>query len=325
MVQFQDPYFLDTLWTFGFSGYNTLRAYPAFLRESVGGTLTWGYLLTDDLRAFATYTLERTRISTRGAGGIGSFLSVGPSGTAIGSTQLARLQSSGITSAPQVSILYDTRDDRLYPRRGFYNAASVQVADEATGSQNHFARADASLRYYHPLYRSFVLRLRLEGGVVASRDPEGVPLYERYFVGGIYDVRGFFPASLGPRIHVQDPNDPTGALTTFNVGGNARLVSNAEIEFGLLDRLGLRGVVFLDAGNAFNLEDQYCRLRPGDVDPSIDPCVAFLPLASLRASWGFGLRWFSPLGPLRFEWGVPFRTLPGERKVVFEFTIGNMF
>ena len=44
-----------------------------------------------------------------------------------------------------------------------------------------------------------------------------------------------------------------------------------------------------------------------------------------RASWGFGFRWFSPIGPLRFEWGVPFRTLPGEQPLVFEFTIGNFF
>jgi outer membrane protein insertion porin family len=40
---------------------------------------------------------------------------------------------------------------------------------------------------------------------------------------------------------------------------------------------------------------------------------------------GLGIRWFSPIGPLRFEWGIPFRTLPGEQPIVFEFTIGNFF
>jgi outer membrane protein insertion porin family len=43
----------------------------------------------------------------------------------------------------------------------------------------------------------------------------------------------------------------------------------------------------------------------------------------LRASWGFGFRWFSPIGPLRFEWGLPFKPLPGEEPMIFEFTIGS--
>jgi outer membrane protein insertion porin family len=51
--------------------------------------------------------------------------------------------------------------------------------------------------------------------------------------------------------------------------------------------------------------------------------VKLFPLTSLRSSWGFGFRWFSPIGPLRFEWGLPFQTLPGQDSIVFEFTIGN--
>ena len=47
--------------------------------------------------------------------------------------------------------------------------------------------------------------------------------------------------------------------------------------------------------------------------------------AGLRTSAGFGFRWFSPIGPLRFEWGLPLYRLPGEDKIVFEFTIGSFF
>ena len=77
---------------------------------------------------------------------------------------------------------------------------------------------------------------------------------------------------------------------------------------------------------AFNLEDQYCKLKPPLADTSVSPCAKpWDGLDVYRASWGFGFRWFSPIGPLRFEWGVPFRTLPGEQPIVFEFTIGNFF
>ena len=66
-------------------------------------------------------------------------------------------------------------------------------------------------------------------------------------------------------------------------------------------------------------------LLRANVDPSKNPCLGPFNLDAYRASWGFGFRWFSPIGPLRFEWGVPFKTLPGEQPIVFEFTIGNFF
>ena len=101
------------------------------------------------------------------------------------------------------------------------------------------------------------------------------------------------------------------------------MLGKAEFEVPIFDKMGIRGVVFTDLGNAYNLEEQYCRLKPAWADVSVDPCVKLFPLTSLRSSWGFGFRWFSPIGPLRFEWGLPFHTLPGEDSIVFEFTIGN--
>ena len=48
-------------------------------------------------------------------------------------------------------------------------------------------------------------------------------------------------------------------------------------------------------------------------------------MGGLKGGAGLGVRYLSPIGPLRFEWGIPFKTLPGERPIVFEFTIGNFF
>ena len=123
---------------------------------------------------------------------------------------------------------------------------------------------------------------------------------------------------------MEDGTD-TVTLNTFLVGGNMQVMANAEIEFPIFEKVGIRGVVFTDAGNAFNLEDQYCRIQPVGVVASKNPCVGPFNLSGYRASWGFGFRWFSPIGPLRFEWGIPFGALPGEQPIVFEFTIGNFF
>ena len=101
---------------------------------------------------------------------------------------------------------------------------------------------------------------------------------------------------------------------------------NLELEFPILDKVGIRGVVFFDAGNAWNTEDQFCRTTPApQLDPLIQPCFSASSLGLLRTSAGVGIRWFSPLGPLRFEWGFPLYRLSYEQPYDFEFTIGNFF
>jgi outer membrane protein insertion porin family len=319
LLQFEDPYFLDTNWTFGFNLFNQQRYYLSFTRRSVGGSLTWGYMLTDDVRTFLTYTLQDVSVSTSGR----SNLFSGGQRSPIPEGSLANLLRSGLTSSARVSVSHDTRDNRLFTTRGWYNTASAEFAEPALASENQFSRYDATARYFHPIWGPFVLRLKGDVGLVTSRDPQGVPIYERYFVGGIYDVRGFQPYSLGPLIRVPQGQSPDASLNTFRIGGNMQVVGKAEIEVPVFEKVGIRAVVFTDVGNAYNLENQYCRLKPAGVHASQDPCVNFPSIDSLRASWGLGFRWFSPIGPLRFEWGFPFKTLPGEEPAIFEFTIGN--
>ncbi|HEX3697272.1 MAG TPA: outer membrane protein assembly factor BamA [Polyangia bacterium] len=321
LLQFQDLYFLDTNWTFGFNLFKQDRYLYSFTRSSNGASLTWGYLLAEDLRLLLTYTLEDVSVST---GGFRSLFSGGQRDpTPVG--QIANLLRSGVTSAGQALLSYDSRDNRLFPTKGFYNTLSAEVADHFLLSENVFTRYQAVGRFFYPIWGPFVLRMKLEGGLIASRDPRGVPIFERYFVGGIYDIRGFAPRSLGPTILAPSSQSQDASLSNFLIGGNMQVLANAEIEFPIFDKVGIRGVVFTDMGNAFNLEDQYCKLSPHGVDASKDPCSNPLNLGAYRESWGFGFRWFSPIGPLRFEWGIPFKTLPGEQPIVFEFTIGNFF
>ena len=175
-----------------------------------------------------------------------------------------------------------------------------------------------------------MLKLNAELGVTTSRDPLGVPISERYLVGGIYDIRGYAPRSLGPLLSTSSgsPDQPLGSLP---LGGNMQIIWNSEIEFPLFKKVGISGVVFYDMGNAFNLEDRYCTSKSGNssISTKFDPCfTARLPdslISGLRKSVGFGFRWFSPIGPLRFEWGIPLDAQKNEDPLVFEFTIGNFF
>jgi outer membrane protein insertion porin family len=320
MLSFDEPYFLDTRWTFGFNLYNQFQYYPSFNRTSKGGSLTWGYMLFDNFHLYVRYQLEEVGVSTINRS---RFFSGGqrtpfPPGT------LANLLRPGLSSSFRLSLTYDSRDNRLFPTSGWFNDAAAEFAEPIFLSQTRYTRYDVTSRYFYPLWGPFVLRLRAQMGLVTSADPQGVPIFERYFVGGIYDVRGFRPYSLGPRIRAPLEQIPDATLDVNTIGGNLQLIGRAEIEFPLIERVGIRAVVFTDAGNAYNLEDQYCRLRPSDPDVSFDPCVKpWSNPESLRTSWGFGFRWFSPIGPLRFEWGLPFKPLFGEEPLIFEFTIGN--
>ena len=62
LLQFQDLYFLDTNWTFGFNLFKQDQFLYSFIRSSKGGSLTWGYLLAEDLRLLLTYKLEQVGI-----------------------------------------------------------------------------------------------------------------------------------------------------------------------------------------------------------------------------------------------------------------------
>jgi outer membrane protein insertion porin family len=252
-LSFEEPYFLDTNWTFGFNLFNQFQYYPSFNRTSKGGSLTWGYMLFDNFHTFLRYTLEDVGVSTSGRS---RFLSGGqrtpfPAGT------LANLLRPGLTSSFRLSFTYNTRDNNLFPTSGWYNDASAEFADKIFLSQTVFTRYDANVRYFYPLWGPFVLRTRATFGLVTSRDPQGVPIFERYFVGGIYDVRGFRPYTLGPRIRAPSEQTPDAILNPQTIGGNMQIIGRAEIEFPLIERVGIKAVLFSVVGNAYNLEDQY--------------------------------------------------------------------
>jgi outer membrane protein insertion porin family len=319
-LRFVEPYFFDTLWTFGVDLYNQTLLQTTFARNAYGGDLTWGYPLTYEAHAFLTYKLEQVGVSTSASGLIfsqGTTFTTSPHA-------VANLFRGGITSSLRAALTYDTRDNRLFPSRGLYDNLYVEVADTFTGSQNVFVKYGGFARFYQPIWGPFIFKTNVETGIITSRQAEGVPITERFILGGINDIRGFRLRTLTPVIAAQNPGEP-GPLQALPLGGNLEIIWNNEIEFPIFKTVGISGVVFFDAGNAYNLEDKWC--HPNSLSKKVDPCFSFPSsiIEGSRQSVGFGFRWFSPIGPLRFEWGIPLDRQPGEDPLVFEFTIGNFF
>jgi outer membrane protein insertion porin family len=328
LLRFVEPYFLDTEWRFSIDLYNQSRGFGTFSRNASGGTLSWGYPLSYEAAAFLTYKLEKVAI-TQGSGG---FASLGATTAPIAASSVANLFRGGVTSSLRASFSWDSRNNRLFPTGGWYNTLFAEYASQYTGSENRFIRLGGFARHYRQLWGPFVLHANAEIGITTSTDPLGVPISERYLVGGIFDIRGYAPRSLGPQLSTQAPGDLGQTLGSLPLGGNLQVIWNSEIEFPLFKKVGISGVVFYDMGNAYNLENRYCsglQRKSSAVPIQFDPCFRAIDslTSGLRKSVGAGFRWFSPIGPLRFEWGIPLdpqtTATIREEPLVFEFTIGN--
>jgi outer membrane protein insertion porin family len=334
-LRFLEPYFLDSDWSTNVELYDTLYAFTNFTRRSVGGSLTFGYALAQPwLRLGVTSTVEWDSVDTQATTslfGVASGYS-----SVYQQLPLANLFNSGRVVSLRPTLTFDTRDNRLFPTSGVFLQASTEIASAALGSEFNYIRNRFTGRFYYPLGGNtgapgsgFVLKLNTELGLITSPDPQGVPIFQRYFLGGILDLRGYYLRTITPRLPLTTALDPNSAPIPngAQIGGNLEAYENLELEFPILDSVGIRGVVFFDAGNAWNTEDQYCKTAPSpQFDAVVRPCFSFPgSLGYLRTSTGFGIRWFSPLGPLRFEWGFPLSPLPYENRSDFEFTIGNFF
>lgn len=309
-IQFFEPYFLDSLWRFRATIYNFQFVFNDFSRTSTGGTIGFGYPLTRFLTTDLTYTLETVDVTPGGR--------LGRANRNVGS-----IFRGGLTSSITLTLAYDTRNNRLFPTEGFLLQGSTEVADSYLGSENEFTRLSGIGRIYFPLFWNVVLKFNLQLGYISnwnSDTNQPVPVFERFFVGGPNSVRGFVRSTLSPTRRIASrATDPGTALTGINIGGDKQMFLNIEIEFPILTSVGIKGVFFADAGNAFD-DDQDLSLA---LDILSDPDGSYAD--ALRTAVGLGIRWLSPIGPLRFEWGFPLSPIDGENSMVFEFSIGNSF
>jgi outer membrane protein insertion porin family len=300
-LQYYDQYFLDSLFSLSIDFYRTQADYFGFLREATGGSLSVGYNLPFDILLSAGYTRELVRVE--------------PGNTFDTEIPLANQFRNGWTSSVRLTAQWDRRNNRLFPSSGYMLYGSAELAPSWLGSDFAFARFTAFGRFYYPLPLGIVFKVNAQIGYIHDLDPENpLPISENFYLGGINSVRGYFLRSIAPTTLVGTSGRPDANITSFPIGGDKQFILNVEIEFPIFEKVGIRGVIFYDAGNAF------ARGSPFFVETRYN-----LPLG-LFHSVGFGFRWFSPIGPLRFEWGIPLnRRSAADQPVLFEFTIGNFF
>ncbi len=201
-------------------------------------------------------------------------------------------------SGPSASVVFDTRDDPLEPKRGVFLGADLQLSLDATGGESYlrsFFQATRISRLRSDLV--FVLSGRVGLAATFADEPPLLPLPERFFAGGDYGPRGFPVDGVGPQLP-----GPDGVM--YPTGGNALLLGGAEMRYNLSRSFQVAS--FLDTGNVY--------LETRD-----------LALADLRWSAGVGLRYRTPIGPIRLDWGYLLEHQPGESRSRFHLTIGHAF
>lgn len=301
-LAYNDEYFLDTKWGMALNLFNISRRYTNFSLTSTGGTLGFDYPLY-------TKGLERIRAGL-------SYSLINQDLADLRPT-VEKLFTGGLTSSVTFSLSRDTRNKVIDASEGTFLKLSEEIAGSALGGDNSFTKTELDARWFFPVLQKkrihvisdSVIAFRINSGYVGPLEDGGkVPLFERYFPGGVFSIRGFQLRSLGPKISVATSNDVGSFATSdFVYGGNKQLIFNAEYIFPIIKPANINGVFFFDMGNAF------------------DNGQSMFTLAGQRQSTGFELRWFSPLGPLRFAWGFPLDRTEDEKLLNFDFTFGSLF
>jgi len=274
-LSFRDPWFMDKPISFNTDIYKTTREYVDYKRKATGFGFGFGKSLDEYWGASISYNLERVTIYD----------------VAEGASNIIKDQiGTRITSSITPSIVRDSRDNFIDPSRGSRNSLYITFA--GIGGTNAFIKGVADSAWFFPL-GSTTISLRGRIGYATGIFGKKLPLYERFYVGGIYTVRGLGFGEAGPR-------DENGTV----IGGTKELIFNTEYIFPIVSELKLKGVVFVDAGNSYDLGESF---------------------GTLRYTSGLGFRWISPIGPIRIEWGYNINKKPGEGSSKVEFTFGTFF
>lgn len=270
-LSWTEPWIFDQPLSFGFDVYLTTHNRSgssgyAYDEEREGVNFRFGKEFSEYIRGDLAYKIENVDISDLSADA---------------STDLLDEAGEKTLSTVWYQLTKDTRDNKFNPAKGILVTGSMEVAGGMLGGDKDFCKFFNSISHYSTI-GPFVLELKLRDGVVSSyNDMPKVPIYERFFAGGTYTIRGFKERDVGPKDMSGDP-----------IGGGTIAVANAELTFSVVENL--KGAFFVDAGNVWYVPDS----RPPGASGS----------GGIKVGAGAGLRIKTPIGPVKLDYGIPFNT-----------------
>ena len=280
-ISFTEPWLLDKPLSTTVDLFNWKTEYNTYTKDSTGGAIKVGFPLNID---------EYTRGSVRYLFDSATVSDIDEDAAA---AVIKDMAGRNITSSITLGIERDSRNSLWDPSEGSINSFTTEYAGGFLGGDSYFTKYTARSAWFFPMWWQTVFMVEGRAGYVAQRSGGRLPIYEKFTLGGINSVRGYDYGTISPK-------DPA---TGDEIGGEKMWLYKIEYIFPIRRELGLKGLVFFDAGNVFEKDEDF-ELKA-------------------RRSVGAGVRWYSPLGPLRLEYGWKLDAEPGETSGTYEFSIGG--
>ncbi len=248
---------------------------------------------------------------------------------------------------------FNTTDSAMFPHKGRAFTATVEFTGGILGGNVSYYRPTLEYRYFRPINKNRnTLAFRFLGSHIRGFNNLSVPFYERFFLGGDFDVRGFEFRQISPlafitrQLDVVDPETGYAVKRPFDdivpVGGDTQGVFNFEYRIPLVGPITL--APFADLGGSWVIQKSQLRRQVVDSEGNIrSESVRFLSGTNslFRGSTGAEIQVIMPVinapfrlifayNPLRVNRdyfgvanGLPFQLR--DKLKDFKFTVGRTF
>ncbi len=282
LVNWTDPFFLNTDYSLGLSGFYYQRFFRDWTENRAGGRINVGKLLTRELSVNAALRMEHVDIRRPRL----------PPGMA---PSIDEMLGHSFLGTGRFTVGYDTRDSAFMATEGFNLNASVEQAF----AEYDFTKLELLASQYYTVYQ------RPDGAgkhIFSMRGTLGwttdnTPAFERFYAGGFQSFRGFEFRSVSPLEPGNIGNN--GAA----VGGMFQMLGTVEYMLPVMANEALRVVAFSDFGTV-------------EEDVRLDNFRV-----SVGAGLRITIPQMGPV-PIALDWAVPVIKQDTDIQQIFSFYIG---
>ncbi|HWX16085.1 MAG TPA: outer membrane protein assembly factor BamA [Chthoniobacterales bacterium] len=232
----------------------------------------------------------------------------------------ALAQELGTQTKSQIytSFVFDRRDNPLLTRTGQRVTISPYIAGGFLGGNDQIYGWSAEGSQYFHMWWDTILLLNGEIATVSNwGGGSDVRIFDRLFLGGSNNLRGFDYRDVSPKDENKEP-----------LGGKSMARTTVEWTFPIIEKA--RGAIFYDIGFVnpdawdFSEQTQFIPAKPRPVGSTKPPRVP-ISYDNIASDFGVGLRLDLPIGPLRLDYGIPVQKAGTTGSGKFNFSVGYQF
>jgi outer membrane protein insertion porin family len=252
-IHFTEPYFMGKRLALGVDLFHREVDYDSlnqmYDETFDGGTLSLTKLLMRNLKGSVSYTLENTHVSinngfttnntTNIVNGLPSVSPPNISSSIYDERGTYLINKFGFSlDYDNSSFDYDPNSPFGNPDRGQHTKLAAQIATPPGNTDFYKIELNSSW-FFKGLLSGHILQLDGRAGVVDSYDgTERIPIFERWFLGGMNTLRGYRYHQVGPEDNFGEP-----------LGGDTYFFADAEYSIPIVKIVRLAW--FYDIGNVF--------------------------------------------------------------------------